>query len=67
MQDHANADCFSQLLLPHNTKEGDTPETSIFQIGQLDSLLVMQCQIQQAMERDPVLSKVWQTWLSLVP
>ena len=57
-REHANADCLSHLPLPLNTKEGDTPEARIFQIGQLESLPVMHGQIQQATEHDPVLSKV---------
>ena len=70
-REHANADCLSRLPLPLNTKEGDTPEASIFQIGQLDSLPVTHRQIQQATERDPVLSKVLtytrQCWPLVVP
>ena len=70
-REHANADCLSRLPLHLNTKEEDTPEASIFQIGQLKSMPVMHRQIQQATERDPVLSKVLmytrQCWPSVVP
>ena len=66
-QEHANADCLSQLPLPHHTKDGEAVDVQVFQLAQIDSLPVTHCQFQRTTERDPVLSKVLQYTHQLWP
>ena len=68
---HANADGLSRLPLPTDTMEGQSPDASIFNVSQIETLPVTATQIQQATRTDPCLSKVLQYtrhgWPSNVP
>lgn len=56
--DHANADGLSRLPLPEVSSISQSPEASIFNLAQIESLLVTAAQLGRATVKNPVLSKV---------
>ena len=60
-QKHANADGLSRLPVANNTSgTNDNIETTLFNIAQIDCLLVTAQQVRQATAKDAVLSRVLQ-------
>ena len=57
---HSNADGLSRLPLPIDTKEGESPEASIYFVSWMECLQVTVAQMQQATCTDPCLSKILQ-------
>jgi hypothetical protein len=68
---HCNADGLSRLPLPKQTTLEYSSAASVFNISQIDALLITATTIQQATRKDPIVSKVLyyvQTgWPSQVP
>ena len=68
-QEHSNTDRLSQLPLP-NLKSHKSHAVDVFTVAQLDSLPVTPEQLGQAIQTDPILSKVHQFttlgWLNQV-
>ena len=57
-QSHANADGLSLLPMKESSPEGRSSEPQLFNISQIESLPVTSAQLQQATNRDILLSKV---------
>ena len=55
-KDHGNADGISRLPFPSKKKSNAPTEAEVFNVTQIDSLLVTSSQLGQATSQDPLLS-----------
>ena len=56
---HSNADALSRLSHQPPTQTGQPHEITLFNIGQIKTLLVSACQVQRVTQNDAILSKVY--------